>query len=736
MVINFKEILSTDLPNEILDKLNYNFDQVIVNGGGPQGAQGAQGPQGFDGLTGDTGPQGAQGAQGAQGEKGDLGDNFWKSNSGTNNNTIVPLHDTKTNPTTVMIGIDKYDNLYESIIEDAAFLLNKKKGVHLYNIMITDDSVSNHNPDQHVTISLDFDSVSGKAIKTEGFSVLLDSVSKKIASKFIFAKGNADLVTIDDSSLTSLVKSKFNQGLEITGGDFKINVGSPAANKILVATDNNGTSTWKYTYEIGGGIPVGTIVPILTDVFDNPNFFDQDAFLASDASPLQIYYGRGKGDYKGWYLCNGQTWTNGTASHQTIDLCSFDYTITSNQNRPAGQGQGYVSVNNNSLSIIGGANIEMNATYSAGSYNVSSNLNTSTNSIYSSGSGTTYNLYKMVYVVYLGEDNLYWSQPGDQNQPVDSLLFAGVTMKYGSDNSISCRNGVDGLYDLVVPGNNSTISIWQGHYDADAVMLAWRDKLLDYATGAGKVYLYLADTLDYAPNGYYTINGYTRAVIAGIVYDNFAQNALEGGDAMTCISPTAAFDAVNGPTTKGVISGNSVTLYAGKSLPSWRTSTGLTYLYQWQELLFGTQWSDISGAQSDTYTFTATENMSYRVRITTVDSVSNTQSGAHYSNTIILSVGAAYVISGHDEVSVALGTSGTGSIVVTNTSTITLRTSRNYAPGAPNDVSSTLIIQPGNYGVYGNTQGVEFATVNLPAGNYTYSLSVSGTNDGRYAQIY
>ena len=67
MSLNFKEILSTDSNNIKLDKINYNFDQLVANGMGAQGAQGVTGAAGIQG------PQGAQGPQGLQGPVGPIG---------------------------------------------------------------------------------------------------------------------------------------------------------------------------------------------------------------------------------------------------------------------------------------------------------------------------------------------------------------------------------------------------------------------------------------------------------------------------------------------------------------------------------------------------------------------------------------------------------------------------------------------------------------------------------------
>ena len=78
--MNLKQIFIADTDNDKLDKVNYNFDQILANGGGPVGAQGSTGAQGFTGFQGDQGPQGIQGPQGSQGPSGLDGDITWKLN--------------------------------------------------------------------------------------------------------------------------------------------------------------------------------------------------------------------------------------------------------------------------------------------------------------------------------------------------------------------------------------------------------------------------------------------------------------------------------------------------------------------------------------------------------------------------------------------------------------------------------------------------------------------------------
>ena len=67
MAINLKELFDTDSDLIKLDKINYNFDQILANGSGPQGLQGSTG------ITGLQGPQGLQGPTGATGSQGNTG---------------------------------------------------------------------------------------------------------------------------------------------------------------------------------------------------------------------------------------------------------------------------------------------------------------------------------------------------------------------------------------------------------------------------------------------------------------------------------------------------------------------------------------------------------------------------------------------------------------------------------------------------------------------------------------
>lgn len=71
MAINIQEILHPSDSSSIkFEKINYNFDQILAHGGGPQGPRGFKGAQGLPGETGQKGEKGDLGPEGLKGEEG------------------------------------------------------------------------------------------------------------------------------------------------------------------------------------------------------------------------------------------------------------------------------------------------------------------------------------------------------------------------------------------------------------------------------------------------------------------------------------------------------------------------------------------------------------------------------------------------------------------------------------------------------------------------------------------
>ena len=89
MAINIKEILHPNDSDSIkFEKVNYNFDQILANGGGPQGLKGVKGGTGGTGATGVKGQKGEIGVTGATGATGNA-TTLWDSVSNSANNSII-----------------------------------------------------------------------------------------------------------------------------------------------------------------------------------------------------------------------------------------------------------------------------------------------------------------------------------------------------------------------------------------------------------------------------------------------------------------------------------------------------------------------------------------------------------------------------------------------------------------------------------------------------------------------
>ena len=68
-MINFKSFAASDDFSDYIEKLNYNFSQINIYGGGPEGARGERGVRGVigKGVKGDKGDRGVPGQDGENG---------------------------------------------------------------------------------------------------------------------------------------------------------------------------------------------------------------------------------------------------------------------------------------------------------------------------------------------------------------------------------------------------------------------------------------------------------------------------------------------------------------------------------------------------------------------------------------------------------------------------------------------------------------------------------------------
>lgn len=424
MTINLKPILASDSDNIKLDKVNYNFDQLVANGGGPQGFDGAPGAIGFQGVKGDRGFQGVQGAQGTQGPNGEAFTDLWKTNEGDPStstiDTLVPIHDLEGhdletfNPPSVVIGYHSTDPQYGEVEEDSQFVINRHPNFNSNLELGVASSLNSYR------FKLDHNITTSTTTLTKFFTANPGSntVVEEIADQFIWATTTDDLVTLDSSLLDVLVDSEF-ENVEVSDS-LKITSGNPGVDKIAVSKNASGEIEFKSVEELGGFIPIGTIISMNPDTFDsNINFIKLQTTLSDSSSRVQIKVGSGVGEYTGWYLCNGQTWTDGESIWPVPNLNSYSYIIDEDTNSTNSGKQLNATGTNNQRHLIGGSDSSLDAIFNSGTnmYTIEGLVETENLGI-TSGGGVLYTVKRLPQIIYLGAYNLYWIAPiGDIVDP-------------------------------------------------------------------------------------------------------------------------------------------------------------------------------------------------------------------------------------------------------------------------------------------------------------------------------
>jgi len=247
MPVNLKEILSGDTNQIRIDKINYNFDQIIAIGGqlGPVGPAGGIGPAG---PTGPQGSIGATGASGSDGSDGSAGQDGWTNIehatvTGINNGDydvkiIKPNLFGKTQPTSVYIGDPAFNDATPTDGDDTtrASLVVGKSDPFENNIKLTTD-----NQLHTLVVRGDEDGVYGGVIYHIQKGDISDSLITKLEISFDDVDVNATsnnpnkgIITVS-SKKTLIVsptdgfntevgtKSYFNDRVEILNSDLLVN---------------------------------------------------------------------------------------------------------------------------------------------------------------------------------------------------------------------------------------------------------------------------------------------------------------------------------------------------------------------------------------------------------------------------------------------------------------------------------------------------------------------------------
>ena len=465
MAINLKQISLSDTNNIKLDKVNYNFDQLVANGGGPQGFQGNPGDTGYQGVTGYQGNQGSLGDQGAVGVQGTSGQGIWKQNgiSGDPTKTLLPTHDTVThgpNAPTVAIGYKSNSDFYQNGVEENVSLLLNRGTNSQNNLELRTEGSDN-------AFYYRLSSSANLATMITGFRLptnVSSAVLKQYATEFQWISEDPNavvpLISLDGTKLQVNVNADFdspvtiNNTLEISGTP-----SGAAAGKIAVSADASGLVDFKTIEEIGGVVPLGTIVSVDPSFFST-NFILNQTNVASggDATSAKFKVGAGINNFAGWYLCNGKEWTDGAGiDYQTEDLNSFSYTIEDNPDSLDTKSQGAATQSDYSLTIIGGSSVTMDANYTAPNYNITGSVSTTSTPIGNSQGGTTFTIKKLPQIVYLGTEDLYWQDKGIDQAPTtvatyrfidgstDALVAATIS------EVVSAQSGNSGTFNVSIP---------------------------------------------------------------------------------------------------------------------------------------------------------------------------------------------------------------------------------------------------------------------------------------------
>ena len=467
MAINLKEIFSYDDDNIILDKVNYNFDQIVANGSGPQGPLGSPGEKGAQGTQGIQGPQGLVGDQGDQGPKGDDGGEYWTtilgSNQGLTADTLVPTHDIAINPEApnVVIGYKSNSPEYTQGEEYSKLVVNRESNFES-NIRLKTSSAAND-----FDIKLDYEA--GVSVLRMNFTGGSPNLLVQSADKFDFTDAsNNSMVSFENSLISFKRDTNFENNVNVDG-TLRIATGNPDVDKIAVASDTQGTIEFKSINEIGGVVPVGTIISILPSIFtDNTKFINQETIVLADNDNdiLPIKAGSGLGDYEGWYICNGKTWKDGTGfTFDTPDLNSFSYTIEDNQTSTSPNSQGSASQFNNDTLLIGGSDVDLEAqnTY-YNTYAVGTTVDNQDVNIEDGSGSTTLVIKKLPQIIFIGESGLYWEDAGSGQAPVVTTTYnflntAGstTTQTFTDDDNLGDQSTV--LVQLIAPSDQKWTSV-------------------------------------------------------------------------------------------------------------------------------------------------------------------------------------------------------------------------------------------------------------------------------------
>ena len=436
MPLKIKHIFRTDLdPNsndwwskDKVDKLNLNFS--LLSGGGMSGPLGHLGEDGNFGLDGAQGPTGDVGPRGVQGFQGRQGISPWTEGSDSgfltlfpkfqpNLETVTEEDDIESQP--LRVGLGHLSDEQEAInFEGPLHILHNhvQNGTYPSNLIINSSNNStDHSLDFHFRLSPENGSKKLEIGKLDNIpdNLILEYDLETLDYILHNSADKDDKDYLLELKQSNLVLRPTNNTLGIANGSNTITVNGIAdfkykteaiEDRILVSLDGDGNATWKNKAEVFGTLPIGSIISITTDWFNNTNFYLDYNENQETPSELNIVYGRGRIDtpFEGWYLCNGETWTDGVIQYEVPNLNSFNYTVESN-----GGDQDEIINGDNGRIIIGGIDLRTESTYQGSGEYLSSIIDETYNpdnyQIDLNIGGGNFDVSRNVHIIYLKELN-------------------------------------------------------------------------------------------------------------------------------------------------------------------------------------------------------------------------------------------------------------------------------------------------------------------------------------------
>lgn len=518
MSIIIKELFLSDLDSTgnfwappKVEKINFNFNQIDLAGGGPAGPTGWAGEAGADGDQGPQGAQGPVGADGPQGAKGPTGDSLWIANSyaAIGNITIKPRQ-TKPNPTSLTAGFIDGDAEYSAVDPTSLWRFRSISPTD-YNLIqsLDGDLTQTNRLNLYRDTTLDLD------VLEEDFDNVNNGILVNIAQTHVWN----ETVAAATDQFYNILDSEFADKTVIkTAAEFYVASQLsylPQENWVAISEDTNGRLGWRKLSDMLVLFPIGSIISIDLDEFNSTNFFLQDTvnqYGSQDVLINKMGAGKPGTKYDGWYLCNGQKWKNGNLSYVTPNLNSFNFHIPSNHgNQPT------VDYGDNVKSIVAGADMHLHLVYNSTTashelafdmitYEGAMGIGNYGNYAYSAEPTAMFspNVYsysyqydntKMAHLVYLGP-NFTW-----QTEAYNAPSLVDILLTYSSNNSTESCN----------ISNASS-------YKIDFTLAEWTN--LSFATGSHLLYNSNGSSLAIA--GWYSYNGVSR-YWNGSIFSNVSQ---------------------------------------------------------------------------------------------------------------------------------------------------------------------------------------------------------------------